>query len=98
MESRCKLMKKIDEVSFAVNDITLYLDTHPTDMDALNYFNTAMTERKQLMQQYESQFEPLIIDCVNPAANNATETETNYAGQAHFTWVDGPMPWEGGNC
>lgn len=98
MESRAQLMKKIDEASFAVNDITLYLDTHPTDTEALKFFEAAAAERKQLLEQYEAQYEPLQIDCVNPAVNNQTQTETKYAGTAHWTWADGPVPWEGGHC
>lgn len=34
-----KLFQWINMVSFAVNDIVLYLDTHPTDQKALSYFN-----------------------------------------------------------
>ena len=38
MYARKELLQKINEVSFAVNDITLYLDTHPCDEKALaNY-------------------------------------------------------------
>ena len=34
-----KLFQWINMVSFAVNDIVLYLDTHPTDQEAISYFN-----------------------------------------------------------
>lgn len=33
--SRCQLLGEINEVSFAVNDLHLYLDTHPCDEKAL---------------------------------------------------------------
>ena len=29
-----QLMKQINEANFTVNDLTLYLDTHPEDQDA----------------------------------------------------------------
>ena len=35
---RQQLYSYINRVSFAVNDITLYLDTHPDDTDAIEYF------------------------------------------------------------
>ena len=35
---REKLMNRINEVSFAVNDILLYLDTHPSCEKALNFY------------------------------------------------------------
>ena len=36
--SREQLMNTINEVSFAVDDIKLYLDTHPDDEKALDFF------------------------------------------------------------
>ena len=36
---RQQLYAYITRISFAVNDITLYLDTHPEDTDAISYFN-----------------------------------------------------------
>lgn len=38
---RMQLMKEIGEASFMVNDLTLYLDTHPTDQEALKAFSEA---------------------------------------------------------
>ena len=35
---RRDLLNKIYEVSFAVDDVKLYLDTHPWDEEALSYF------------------------------------------------------------
>lgn len=45
--SQAELFSMINQVSFAVNDMTLYLDTHPDDDDAMAYFceNTAAPER-----------------------------------------------------
>ena len=36
---RCSFLQQINEVSFAVNDMLLYLDTHPEDQKALRYFS-----------------------------------------------------------
>ena len=33
-----KLLQWLNMVSFAVNDIVLYLDTHPADQEAIAYF------------------------------------------------------------
>lgn len=94
MVDRASLLKEINEASFAVVDLTLYLDTHPTDKQALNLFTECMDKRKQALQEYETQFEPLIIDCVRPGNNNASNSMTNYAGEDHWTWADGPLPWD----
>ena len=36
MPDRCQLLQQINEISFVVNDLNLYLDTHPTDDQALD--------------------------------------------------------------
>lgn len=91
---RTSILKEINEASFAVVDLTLYLDTHPTDKDALNMFSNCMEKRKKAMKKYETQFEPLVVDCVNPAENNVSNSFTNYSGETHWTWSDGPLPWD----
>ena len=32
------LLQAVYEASFAMDDVILYLDTHPSDQDALNYY------------------------------------------------------------
>ena len=96
MKDRTTLLKEIGEISFVVNDLTLYLDTHPTDKEALESFSEAMKQRKQLLQQYAKEYEPLTMDCVCPDSNNQSGSHTKYPAQKHFTWTDGPLPWEGG--
>ena len=96
MADRCQMLQEINEISFAVNDLTLYLDTHPLDQEALTLFSDVSKKRKQLLENYAKEFEPLTMDCVCPDTNNQTGTYTKYAGQKHFTWSDGPLPWEGG--
>lgn len=93
---RVQMLKEIDEVSFMVNDLTLYLDTHPTDAEALQAFTDAAKRRKQLMEEFAKEFEPLTMDCVCVESNNQTNSYTKYPKQKHFTWSDGPLPWEGG--
>lgn len=96
MADRMAMLKEIGEVSFMVNDLTLYLDTHPTDQAALECFSEAMKRRKQLMKEYADEYEPLTMDCVCPDSNNRSGNFTKYSSQKHFTWGDGPLPWEGG--
>lgn len=97
MADRRQMLKEISEISFTVNDLTLYLDTHPLDTNAMDAFSEANKKRKSLMQAYAGQFEPLTTDCVCPDTNNESDMHTSYPGNRHFTWVDGPLPWEGGN-
>lgn len=97
MSDRHTMLQNISEISFCVNDLNLYLDTHPTDGQTLDLFNQMLTQRKQLLADYEAQFEPLTIDCVRVENSHMDNDLCKYPGTRHFTWVDGPVPWEGGH-
>lgn len=80
--AREQLLCKINEASFAVDDILLYLDTHPCDQTALSYFEERITERKKLMSEYAKNYGPLTID---DAAESCGDT---------WKWMEQPFPWE----
>ena len=48
MMNRRQLLNHINEVSFAVDEVKLYLDTHPCDTEALEYFREMSNHRNQL--------------------------------------------------
>ena len=79
---RLCLLQNINEVSFAVDDILLYLDTHPHDQKALSYYQEAVSCRKNLMAEYARTYGPLTVD----DASMDTSTVWN--------WMDQPFPWE----
>lgn len=82
--NRKQLLSFIDKVSFAVNDITLYLDTHPKDKEAIEYFNHYKELRLKALKEYEKQYGPLLVDLAQP--------------EDVFSWTFMPAPWEGGMC
>lgn len=90
MSDRMGLLKEISQVSFMVNDLTLYLDTHPKEKEASECFAEAMKQRKALLAKYAAEFGPLTVDCTMDSANAGTCRP--------FSWSDGPLPWEGGNA
>ena len=49
---RSELMNWIYAVSFAVDDVKLFLDTHPTDTKALEYFHEYSKLRNQALDEY----------------------------------------------
>ena len=63
-------------------------------MDALDAFTQAKNQRYQLMQNYAREFEPLNLYLVCPDTNNETGSYCKYPGRKHFTWSDGPLPWD----
>lgn len=97
MADRSALLKEINETSFMADDLTLYLDTHPEDPEALSLYSETIKKRKQLLDQFAAEFEPLTADHACPDTTNRTNIVTKHAGARHFTWTDGPLPWEGGN-
>lgn len=82
--SREELMKIINEVSFAVNDMALYLNTHPEDEEALAFFREKVMLRKEALKEYASQYGPLTIDTADDDSSR------------QWNWVMQPWPWEGG--
>ena len=77
--SKTALMRKITEVSFAMDELRLYLDTHPECAAALSDFGARMEQRADLISEYTEKYGPLDSYC--PGTDNGWE------------WNGAPMPW-----
>ena len=77
-----QILQVLDQASFAMDDVLLYLDTHPTDTEAQAYYQYVKSLRSQAMNGYTDQYGPLMKD---------EERSTT-----DWTWISGPWPWEGG--
>ena len=55
-----QIMEQLQTVDFVLVELTLYLDTHPDDLEAIKQFNHYAKERKTIKKAFESQFGPLI--------------------------------------
>ena len=79
------MMRKIAQVSFVLDDLTLYLDTHEEQEEAKELYQEKLKEREMLLKEYAAAFNPLtrcqIADCGSH--------------DDRFCWQKGPMPWEG---
>lgn len=80
MDERQQLMEKLQTADFALFDTVLYLDTHPTDQCALNYYDKIKQISNSIREEYVSKFGPL----------NNNDVESNNM----FSWVNNPWPWE----
>ena len=80
-----QLFDWINMISFAVTEVALYLDTHPTDMEALNFFHETIEMREVALKEYSARFSPLTLDYANGTSGT-------------WEWVMSPWPWEGGIC
>lgn len=81
----CKLLIEIMETGFYLDDLTLYLDTHPEDTEALKLYEQYDEEKKTLESNFARDYYPLCKTVLTEAKN---------ANQI-FAWTDGPAPWEG---
>lgn len=77
-----ELYEWIMMLGFCAVDMMLYLDTHPDDEEALNYFNQCTALYNAAKQSYQEQFGQL---------NAFSEQE-----RSPWDWNTAPMPWEGG--
>ncbi len=75
----------IDMISFTLCETALYLDTHPEDKEAMEYYNHFLKMRREALAEYSSRFTPLTLDEVN--------CEEDY-----WKWVKDKWPWERGDC
>ena len=83
----CKkeLLEWINIVSFAVDDVKLFLDTHPNCPEALEFFDEFKKQRVQALKEYAKYYGPLTLDTANTPMDC-------------WKWINEPWPWqEGGN-
>ena len=76
-----ELLEELQAVDFVLVELTLYLDTHPEDYNAINQFNHYAKQSKQLRKQYEQQYGPLM------------QYGKSYSGYP-WNWDDAPWPWQ----
>lgn len=78
--TKAEMMNQIQSYAFAINDLTLYLDTHTDDEKALTLHNEYCKEYRDIYEDYQRRYGPLSIYC---PCNS-------------WRWVANPWPWEGG--
>ena len=74
-----ELFQTIGAISFALDDLRLYLDTHPSDERALALYSEYQKQRHALVVDYTNKFGSIDSYYVN--------TENGWE------WNDSPMPW-----
>ncbi|HBY20846.1 MAG: spore coat protein CotJB [Clostridiales bacterium GWE2_32_10] len=79
--SREELKLQIQELEFAVIELNLFLDTHPTNQKALMDYNMFSIELNKTKNVYQKKYGPL--------------TNFGYALSSYpWKWVESPWPWE----
>ena len=71
---------ELQAIGFAVNELGLYLDTHPCDTEALELYRNYQKLYHDLMMKYSEDCRPL--------------THANPVKDRTYTWLCDPWPWE----
>ena len=75
-----ELLYEIMALSFAINDLDLYLDLHPEDTEMLVKFKSLVEKSIKKEMEYVNTYGPLEL------TDNLTSNR--------FTWVKNPWPWD----
>lgn len=78
--SKKQLLKEIMVLNFAINDLALYLDTHPNDANAIRMHSKYSEKQIALTAEYQKLYGPLTINFMSDT----------------WDWIDEPWPWERG--
>ena len=78
--TKSELLRKVQEACFYAYDLQLYLDTHPTDVKAMQLFTNPVAKKQELVNIYESKYGPLTAD--------------KAAGKMPWQWIDSPWSWQ----
>lgn len=82
MSEKEQLLQDIGMADFVLTDLTLFLDTHPHDRRAMEYFNHYNRIKNQMEKEFSQKYFPLNLrhaDC-----------------SKEWRWGEAPLPWEGG--
>lgn len=80
MTEREELLKNIKMYDFLVVEARLFLDTHPMNKQAIDYFNKYVTKKKELEKEYNEKYGPI--------------NDTDTSDPNKWLWALEPWPWE----
>ncbi|MBR4116880.1 MAG: spore coat protein CotJB [Clostridia bacterium] len=83
MNNREALKKKIHALDFAIHELVLFLDTHPTSKKALELLREYRQKRKDCIALYEEKYGPYIVTPADVSTKNGC-----------WQWLESPWPWE----
>ena len=74
------LMRKLQMIDFAIVDTVLYLDAYPDSKPALEHYNKLISERLRI--------------CEALGRSGERVTHRDNVSTEHWTWTNGPWPWQ----
>lgn len=77
---RQKLLKRLQICDFVLTEASMYLDTHPNNTMALEYFNKHNKMKEEILKEYVDKYGP-----ITRFDNDNSQT---------WQWINNPWPWE----
>lgn len=77
---RIQLLRDIQRYGFSAYDLGLYLDTHPSDKEAIAMYKELVKKLEAATEAFQTQFGPLTM-----TASDSPET---------WSWLNSPWSWE----
>lgn len=81
MNDKEQMLRDIGVVDFVLVELMEYLDTHPLDREAMEYFNHYAVIKNKMSKEFSQKYFPLTKDL----AESSKE----------WRWGSAPLPWEG---
>lgn len=78
--NKLELLKEIQMLDFALQDVTLYLDLHKKDEEAIYFFLNAKKRYTLLYKEFERKYGML--------------TNRSVFSSDYMTYINSPWPWE----
>ena len=76
-----ELYKAITSLSFVIDELRLFLDTHPCDEEARMAYQNYKCIRNEYVERYAEEYGPIESYRVN--------------AECEWSWVNEPLPWKG---
>lgn len=80
-----ELKRKIHEYDFAIHELVLYLDSHPTSKKGISLLREYRAMRQKLVEEFENKFGKYVVTVNDVPLDSGC-----------FEWLKGPWPWENG--
>ena len=82
MNRKSEMKKNIHELDFALHELNLFLDTHPTNVKAMELLREYRKKRQEAIALYEERYGKYI------------STVKDVPCGACWKWLEGLWPWE----
>ena len=80
MNDRKKALMRVQTYGFALDEVVLFLDTHPDNASALEYYHKTLALYNAAVKEYVTNYGPL--------------ENTQVQSSKNWSWATDRMPWE----